>query len=155
MPSSSHILRKSCVPKLLSSVTPPHQVLTIVGLLFFAPIPSFLPHIMSGKLRGLAVTGLQRSPSLPSLPTVNEAGLPGFEMSPWFGVLAPAGTSAEIIARLNGELVRILRSPDVAGQFSAQGVEPAYSTPEEFLALIKADLGKWGKVIAEAGIKGE
>jgi len=121
----------------------------------FAPIPSFLPHIMSGKLRGLAVTGLQRSPSLPSLPTVNEAGLPGFEMSPWFGVLAPAGTSAEIIARLNGELVRILRSPDVAAQFSAQGVEPAYSTPEEFLALIKADLGKWGKVIAEAGIKGE
>ena len=93
--------------------------------------------------------------SLPSLPTVNEAGLPGFEMSPWFGVLAPAGTSAEIIARLNGELVRILRSPDVAAQFSAQGVEPAYSTPEEFLALIKADLGKWGKVIAEAGIKGE
>jgi len=121
----------------------------------FAPIPSFLPHITSGKLRGLAVTGLQRSPTLPSLPTVNESGLPGFEMSPWFGVLAPAGTSPEIVSRLNTELVRILRSPEIAAQFAAQGVEPAYSTPDEFLALIKADLKKWGKVIAEAGIKGE
>jgi tripartite-type tricarboxylate transporter receptor subunit TctC len=121
----------------------------------FAPIPSFLPHITSGRLRGLAVTGLERSPSLPSLLTVSEAGLPGFEMSPWFGVLAPAGTSAEIIGRLNAELVRILRSSDVATQFSAQGVEPAYSTPDEFLGVIKADLKKWGKVIAEAGIKGE
>jgi len=121
----------------------------------FAPIPSFLPHIASGKLRGLAVTGLQRSPTLPSLPTVNESGLPGFEMSPWFGVLAPAGTSIDIVARLNTELVRVLRSPDVATQFGAQGVEPAYSTPDEFLGVIKADLKKWGKVIAEAGIKGE
>ena len=121
----------------------------------FAPIPSFLPHIVSGRLRGLAVTGLQRSPSLPSLPTVNESGLPGFEMSPWFGVLAPTGTSAEIVGRLNTELVRALRSADVATQFSAQGVEPAHSSPDEFLGVIKADLKKWGKVIAEAGIKGE
>ena len=121
----------------------------------FAPIPSFLPHIASGRLRGLAVTGLERSPSLPSLPTVSEAGLPGFEMSPWFGVLAPAGTPREIVMKLNAELVRSLRGPDIAGQFRAQGVEPAHSTPQEFFATIEADLKKWGKVIAEAGIRGE
>jgi tripartite-type tricarboxylate transporter receptor subunit TctC len=121
----------------------------------FAPIPSFLPHIASGKLRGLAVTGMQRSPSLGDLPTVSEAGLPGFEMSPWFGVLAPAGTAGDIVAKLGAELLRILRSPDVVAQFSAQGVDAAHSTPEEFAGVIKADLRKWGKVIAEGGIKGE
>jgi tripartite-type tricarboxylate transporter receptor subunit TctC len=76
-------------------------------------------------------------------------------MSPWFGVLAPAGTPPDVIAKLNVELVRILRSPDIATQFRAQGVEPAHSSPDEFLALIKTDLRKWGKVIVEAGIKGE
>ena len=121
----------------------------------FAPIASLLPHIGSGRLRGLAVTGLQRSASLPDLPTVSEAGLPGFDMSPWFGVLAPAGTAGEIVSRLNQELVKILRSPDVASQLAAQGVEAAHSTPEEFMAVIKGDLQKWGRVIAQAGIKGE
>jgi tripartite-type tricarboxylate transporter receptor subunit TctC len=86
---------------------------------------------------------------------VSEAGLPGFEMSPWFGVLAPAGTPRDIVTKLNAELVRILRAPDIAAQFRAQGVEPAHSTPQEFLAVIEADLKKWGKVIAEAGIRGE
>jgi len=121
----------------------------------FAPIASLLPHIGSGRVRGLAVTGLQRSAALPNLPTVSEGGLGGFEMSPWFGVLAPAGTPADIVAKLNQELVKILRSPEVATQLAAQGVEPAHSTPDEFLAVIKGDLQKWGKVIGEAGIKGE
>ena len=121
----------------------------------FGPIPSLLPHIASGRLRGLAVTALQRSPLMPDTPTVSEAGLPGFEMSPWFGVLAPAGTPQEVIAKLNAELVRILRAPDVASQLAAQGVDAAHSTPEEFLAVVRSDLQKWGKVIREAGIKGE
>jgi len=121
----------------------------------FAPIATALPHLASGRLRGLAMTGLQRSASLPGLPTVSEAGLRGFEMNPWFGVLAPAGTSSDIVAKLNQELVKILRSPEVATQLAAQGVEPAHSTPDEFLAVIKGDLQKWGKVISEAGIKGE
>ena len=121
----------------------------------FAPIASLLPHIGSGRVRGLAVTGLQRSAALPNLPTVSEAGLGGFEMSPWFGVLAPAGTPPDIVAKLNQELVKILRSPEVETQLAAQGVEPAHSTPDEFLAIIKGDLQKWGKVITEAGIKGE
>ena len=121
----------------------------------FAPIPSFAPHVASGRLRGLAVTSLQRSPLLAGVPTVHEAGLTGFEMSPWFGVLAPAATPPEIAAKLNGELVRVLRTPDIAQQFAAQGVEAAYSTPDEFAAVVRADLQKWGRVIAEAGIKGD
>jgi tripartite-type tricarboxylate transporter receptor subunit TctC len=121
----------------------------------FAPIPSFAPQIKSGRLRGLAVTSLQRSPLLPNVPTVSESGLGGFEMSPWFGILAPAATSPEVINRLNVELVRVLRTPEIARQFADQGVEPAHSTPAEFAAVIRADLQKWGKVIADAGIKGE
>ena len=136
---------------------PPATVDLVAGQvpIGFAPIASLLPHIASGKLRGLAVSGLERSASLPNLPTVSEAGLGGFEMSPWFGALAPAGTPADVVAKLNQELVKILRSVDVAKQFAAQGVEPAHSTPDEFLALIKSDLQKWGKVISEEGIKGE
>jgi len=121
----------------------------------FAPIASLLPQMAAGRVRALAVSGLQRSPAAPDLPTVSEAGLAGFEMNPWFGVLAPAGTPPEVIAKLNTELVRALRAPDTARQFSAQGVEPAHSTPEAFLAVIKSDLQKWEKVIREAGIKGE
>lgn len=121
----------------------------------FAPIASMLPHVSSGRVRALAVSGLERSPSLPHIPTVSEAGLTKFEMSPWFGILAPAGAPADVIGRLNTELVRILRSPDVAQQLAAQGVEPAHSTPSEFLAVIKSDLAKWERVIREAGIKGE
>jgi len=121
----------------------------------FAPIASLLPHVVSGRVRGLGVTSAERSPSLPSLPTVAEAGLADFEMNPWFGVLGPAGLPQEVVAKLNGELVRILRSPDIATQFGAQGVEPAHSTPAEFLGVIKSDLAKWGKVITAAGIKAE
>jgi tripartite-type tricarboxylate transporter receptor subunit TctC len=101
------------------------------------------------------VTGLTRSPSLPQLPTIAEAGLAGFEMNPWFGVLAPAGTPPDILAKLNAELVRSLRSSEMAAQFARQGVEAAYCTPDEFSALIGSDLKKWSKVIADAGIKGE
>jgi tripartite-type tricarboxylate transporter receptor subunit TctC len=121
----------------------------------FAPIASMLPHVSSGRVRALAVSGLERSPSLPHIPTVSEAGLARFEMNPWFGILAPAGTPADIVAKLNAELVRILRAPDMEKQFAAQGVEPAHSTPAEFLSVIKSDLAKWEQVIREAGIKGE
>ncbi len=121
----------------------------------FAPIASILPQMAAGRVRALAVSGLQRSAAAPDLPTISEAGLAGFEMNPWFGVLAPTGTPPEVIAKLNTELVRALRAPETARQLSAQGVEPAHSTPEEFLAVIRSDLQKWEKVIREAGIKGE
>jgi tripartite-type tricarboxylate transporter receptor subunit TctC len=121
----------------------------------FMPIATVAPHLASGRLRALGVTSLARSPLLPNVPTISEAGLVGFEMNPWFGILAPAATPAEIVTRLNTELVRILRMPDIARQFAEQGVEPAHSTPAEFVAVIRADLQKWGKVISDAGIKGE
>ena len=121
----------------------------------FAPIASLAPQVTAGRLRGLGVTSLQRSPSLPNVPTLSEAGLTGFEMNPWFGILAPAATPAEIVAKLNAELVRILRTPEIAQQLALHGVDAAHSTPDEFLAVIRADLQKWGKVIGEAGIKGD
>lgn len=121
----------------------------------FAPIASLRPHIVSGRARGLAVTSLTRSPALPAVPTMVEAGLAGFEMNPWFGILGPAGLPQDIVAKLNAELVRILRSDAFARQLSAQGVDAAHSSPEEFLALIRSDLQQWGKVIADAGIKSE
>lgn len=123
--------------------------------LSFLGIPSSLSFIREGKLRGLAVTGIQRSPELPTVPTVHEAGLPGYEVNPWYGVLAPVGTPRDIVARLNAEIARIVRTPEVGHQFSAQGVEAATSTPEEFAAIIRADLAKWAKVIREFGIRGE
>jgi tripartite-type tricarboxylate transporter receptor subunit TctC len=121
----------------------------------FMPIATVAPHLASGRLRALGVTSLQRSPSLPSVPTMSEAGLVGFEMNPWFGVLAPAATPAEIIAKLNTELVRVLRSPEIVQQLAPHGVDVVHSSPEEFVAVIRGDLQKWGKVIREAGIKGE
>jgi len=123
--------------------------------LSFLGIPSSLAFVRDGKLRGLAVTGMQRSPELPDVPTVHEAGLPGYEVNPWYGMLAPAGTPRDIVARLNAEIARIVRLPEISRQFAAQGVEAAASTPEEFAAIIRADLAKWGKVIREIGVRGE
>ena len=121
----------------------------------FLPISPLLPHIEAGKVRALAVSSLQRSRLLPGVATGGEAGLPGFEMNPWFGVLAPSGTPRDIIARLNAEITRFLRTPEAAKLLAAQGADVAYSSPEDLLALIKSDLEKWGKVIRENGIRGE
>lgn len=121
----------------------------------FSPIASYLPHIKSGKLRALAVSSLHRSPALPQVPAIGETGLSGFEMNPWFGVLAPAGTPSQIIAKLNSEIVRYLRTPEAGQQLANLGVDPAYSTAPEFLAIMRSDLVKWRKVITNAGIRGE
>ena len=121
----------------------------------FSPISPLLPHIESGKVRALAVSSLQRSRLLPGVATGSEAGLPGYEMNPWFSVLAPVGTPREIIARLNAEITRYLRTPEAANLLAAQGADVTYGSPEELTALIKSDLDKWGKVIRENGIRGE
>ena len=121
----------------------------------FAPIASVLPHVSSGRLRGLAVSSLQRSSLMPAVPTVSEAGLAGFEMNPWFGVIAPGGTPAAVLGKLNAELTRILREPDVVASLEKQGVDAAHSSPAEFAALIRGDLQKWEKVIQQAGIPRE
>jgi len=114
-----------------------------------------LPHIKAGKLRALAVTSAKRSAALPDVPTIAESGLPGYDSTQWYGVLAPAGTSREIIARLHDEIVRALRTPEVIQRLAADGAEPVGSSPEEFAAFIKSEIGKWAKVASAAGIRPE
>ena len=106
-----------------------------------------LPYLDKGRLRALAVTTRKRQPAIPQVPTMEEAGVPGFEVSGWYGVLAPAGTPADIIGKLNSEIVTMMRSPAVNEQFVRQGLEVFSSSPEQFSAKIKSDRVKWGKVV--------
>jgi tripartite-type tricarboxylate transporter receptor subunit TctC len=118
-------------------------------------VPSVLSHIRNGKLRALAVTSKKRLSELPDVPTVDEAGVPGYEMNPWYGLLAPAGTPRAIVVRLNAEVAKMVRSPDMREKLAAQGAEPAGGTPEEYAAVIRADTALWARVIKETGIKAE
>ena len=121
----------------------------------FAGMSGALPHIQSGRLRALAVGGTKRSPALPAVPTVAEAGVAGFNYAAWTGFLAPAGTPKDIIARLHAEITRILALPDVREKLTSLGFELAGSTPDEFGALIKNDIARVAKVVREAGIRAE
>ena len=115
-----------------------------------------LPQVRAGKLRALAVTSARRWPAVPELPTIADAaGLPGFEVLGWFGVVAPSGTPNDVITRLNGEIVRILKLPDVKQRLSDQGAEAAPSTPEQFGALIRADTARYAQVVKATGMKPE
>ncbi len=111
--------------------------------------------IEAGRLRPLAVTTARRSPAAPQLPTMIEAGVPGFVVEGWYGVLAPAGTPPAIVAKLNREIVRILHLPDVRTHLAGDGSEPVGSTPEEFAAHIRTEIAKWRELIAEAQIRPE
>jgi tripartite-type tricarboxylate transporter receptor subunit TctC len=119
----------------------------------FPSVPTAMPYIKAGKLRGLGVTTAKRTQALPDVPSIAEAGVPGYEATQWFGVLAPAGTPRPIIDRLNQEMVKLLKSPDVRDRLIADGTDPAPTTPEEFAAYIKSETEKWTKVIKAAGIK--
>ena len=125
-----------------------------ISLLVASPI-SGQPHVKAGRLRGLAVTGRSRSPALPEVPTMIEAGLPKFESTTWFGVLAPAGTPPAVVSRLHGEIVKVLQQPAVRDQISNLGADPSPSTPEEFAAYIRSEITKWAKVVKAADIKPE
>ena len=119
----------------------------------FSNVTASLAFVKAGKLRALASTGLKPSPAVPDLPTMAAAGLPGFEVLGIFAVLAPAGTSREIVERLNTEIVKVLRRPDIKERFAAQALDPAYLSTAQFSDYIKAEAGRWGKLIKEAGIK--
>ena len=123
--------------------------------LMFSSVVAILPHIKAGKLRGLAVTGSRRLASMPNLPTIAESGLPGYEASSWYGVLAPAGTPREIVARLNAELVKALEQPEVRTSLLAEGAEPIGGSPEQFAAHIRSEMERLGKMIREAKIRPE
>jgi tripartite-type tricarboxylate transporter receptor subunit TctC len=118
-----------------------------------ASIVPLLPQVRAGKLRGLAVTGRARSGALPELPTIAEAGVPGYDVTNWFGVLAPARTPKAIVTRVNAELNRSLQTPEVKAALSAQGADAAGGTPEAFAAMIRADLPKWEKVVKASGAR--
>ena len=127
-------------------------VLSGVVSMAFLDVPTMLPHIKSGRLRGIAVTGEKRSVVAPDLPTIAESGYPGFESGIWYGVLAPAATPPEIIARLNSELIKIVHSPEMRKTLSSEGAEPVGSSAEAFGTLIRKEISRWNKVIKDAGI---
>ena len=114
---------------------------------------SAMPHVRSGKLKGLAVTGATRSPAAPELPTVAEAGVPGYEVIGWNGLMAPAGTPKALIAKLNAAVKQVLASADVAAQITNQGSNPQWSSPEAFAAFVGAEIERWGKVARASGAK--
>jgi tripartite-type tricarboxylate transporter receptor subunit TctC len=119
----------------------------------FADVGLVKSHVKSGKLRGLAVTSAERSAAVPDLPTVAEAGVPGYASGTWYGVLAPAGTPAAVLARLSADIGKVLGMPEIGSALVAQGVEPAPMTPQQYGGFIRAEYAKWGKVIRDAGIK--
>jgi tripartite-type tricarboxylate transporter receptor subunit TctC len=121
----------------------------------FDNVPNVLPQVKAGRLRALAQSGGKRSALIPDIPTVAEAGVEGYEVTVWFGLVAPAGTPKEIVQKLNAEVLRILAMPDVRERFLAQGVEPLGSTPEQFGEHIRAQMAKWAKVVQDAGVKAE
>lgn len=123
--------------------------------LIISTMASALPQVRSGKLKPLAVTTAQRSAFFPELPTMAEAGVPGYEFSTWYGLLVPAGTPRAIIEKLNAETGKILRSPALKDQFAAQGLDPTPSSPAEFGAYLKSEVEKWGKVVKASGARAD
>lgn len=118
----------------------------------FNNIIAVASEIKAGRLRALGVTSTKRSPAAPDVPTIAEAGVPGFEATPWFGFFVPSGTPRGIITKLNSEIVRILKMPDILQRFASQGAEPVGNSPEEFAEVIRSDILKWRKVIKAARI---
>ena len=135
------------------------QALALVDLMgghiqfLFPSIPAAVVHVRSGKLVALGVTTVRRATALPNLPTIAEAGMPGYEVSGWYGLIGPAGLPVAVVARLNKEINGFLNIPGTRKQLSSEGAEPRTGTPEEFGAAMASDLQKWTKVVAVAGIK--
>ena len=116
-------------------------------------VPSgLIPQVKAGKLRGLAVTGARRSGAMPELPTIGET-LPGYEVTNWFGILAPKGTPRTVIVRINAELSKALNTREFKVLLNAQGADAAGGTPEEFAMVIQKDFGKWGRVVKDSGAR--
>jgi tripartite-type tricarboxylate transporter receptor subunit TctC len=123
--------------------------------LIFATTASAIPHLKSGRIKGIAVTTAKRSALLPDMPTISEAGLDGFDANNWYGLVVPAKTPRAIIEQLNAEVTKVLNMPDVKTTLFNQGLDPAPGTPEQFGAYIRSERAKWAKVIKESGAKAE
>jgi tripartite-type tricarboxylate transporter receptor subunit TctC len=116
-------------------------------------IPAVMPYITAGTLRPIATSGKRRSPALPNLPTIAESGVPGFEYSPWYGVFAPAGTSAAVLAKIHAAINKVLEDPEINRKLASQGLEVQPMTREEFASIVGADLAKWAQIIRALDIK--
>ena len=123
--------------------------------LFFGTMTLTRDHVRSGRLRALATTGATRSAGAPQLPTVAEAGLPGFEVGAWYGVLAPVGTPRPIVSKLSEELGRIMRAPDVRDLLRTQGIEPVGNTPDEFARYLRIEIDKWSKIVKASDLRAD
>jgi tripartite-type tricarboxylate transporter receptor subunit TctC len=143
-----HIPYKGAAPGVIDLVGG-HVQLMIIG------IPVAIPQVRSGKLKALGVTSLTRSPAAPDVPTLNESGLPGYEVLNWYGIVAPAKTPRDIVTKLNGEIRKIIHAPGMKPRLELQGFEPAGTTPEAFDAYMRSELAKWSKVVKQAGIKAD
>lgn len=121
--------------------------------IMFSDMAPFAPFVKAGKLRALAVTSAKRSAVLPDLPTIAESGVRGFDLSGWYGFLAPAGTPREVVSRLNGEIIKIARTPAMKERYATLGLDPFESTPEQFGAFIKSEIAKWGEIVRRSGTK--
>jgi tripartite-type tricarboxylate transporter receptor subunit TctC len=142
----NHIPYKGSAPALTDTMGGQTQ-------LMFDTMLSAMPHVKAGKLKALAVTSATRSPVAPDLPTVAESGLPGYEAIAWNGLLAPAGTPPEVLARLSAELKKVLASPDVKDKFEAQGFAASWNSPEDFGRFMSTEVDKWAKVVKVSGAK--
>jgi tripartite-type tricarboxylate transporter receptor subunit TctC len=120
----------------------------------FVGIPPALPHIRSGRLRTLGVSSAQRSTQLPDVPPISDA-VPGYDVNPWFGILAPRGVADEVVARLADEIARALRSMDIRERLLAQGCEPSGGSAEDFARTIRSDLARWAKLIADTRLRAD
>jgi tripartite-type tricarboxylate transporter receptor subunit TctC len=121
----------------------------------FDNTPNVLPHVRSGRLKAIAVSTKNRTALAPEVPSVDESGVPGYDVSVWFGVLTVAGTPREIVQRLNTEMVKILTSPEIKDRFGKTGVEVVAGSPEQFSGYLKSEVSRWAKVVSDAGIKAD
>ncbi len=143
-----HVPYKGSTPGVTATVTGEAS-------LMFTGIASALGHIKAGRLRALSVNGPKRSPALPEVPTAGDSGLPGFEVDFWIGILAPAGTPAAVVTRLNTEVNRIIGQDDIRDRLIVLGTDPIGGTPQQFAALIKKDIARWAEAIKASGVKPE
>lgn len=144
----THVPYKGSTPGVIDLIGGQVQVM-------FTGIPSVLANIKNNRLRAIGVTGKTRSAALPDVPTVIESGVPGYVVTPWFGLLAPARTPQAVIATLHRETVKVLRSPALLERFAVEGIDPVGDTPEQFAAYIREEIVKWGKVVKDTGMRVE
>ena len=146
--SVTHVPYKGSAPAVTDLIAGQVQVM-------FDNTPNVLPHVRAGKLKALAVSSKARTALAPEVPSVHEAGVPGYDVTVWFGVLTVAGTPREVVQRLNAEMVRILTSTEVKERFAKVGVEVVADSPEHFSAFLKSEVARWGKVVRDANIKAD